>query len=78
MRTVLLTRWLLALVRSADFAPGAGASTTNTFDFDVSTTDMDEASEVEGTYNGADGTYRCNSNNEHARSRSTRWVRSPR
>ena len=52
---------VLALVKSASFAAGSGASTQHTFDFDdASTTDMDEASEVAGTYNGADGTYRCN------------------
>lgn len=50
-----------ALVKSASFAPGTGDSTQHTFSFDdASTTDMDEADEVAGTYNGAMGTYRCN------------------
>ncbi len=31
-----------------------------TFDFDVTTTNTDEADEVAGTYNGSPGTYRCN------------------
>ena len=49
------------LVMSTAFAPGSGESTEHTFPFDdASTTDMDEAAEVAGTYNGAMGTYRCN------------------
>ncbi len=48
-----------ALVKSPDFT--ATRVTTLTFNFDVTTTtSMDEADEVEGTYNGAMGTYRCN------------------
>ena len=51
----------LAKVKSPDFVAGAGASTVLTFDFDVAgTTSVDEADEVEGTFNGAMGTYRCN------------------
>ncbi len=50
-----------ALVKSASFAAGTGDSTEHTFNFDdTSTTEMDEADEVAGTYNGAMGTYRCN------------------
>ncbi len=52
---------VLALVKSPEFAAGAGNSTELTFGFDdATTTSKDEAGEVEGTYNGAMGTYRCN------------------
>ena len=47
------------LVMSSAFTSDTRA--TLTFDpDDASTNDMDEADEVEGTYNGAMGTYRCN------------------
>ena len=50
-----------ALVKSSEFAAGAGSQTVLTFGFDdAATTSTDEAGEVEGTYNGAMGTYRCN------------------
>ena len=51
---------VLARVMADDFAAGAGSETTLTFDADVaSTTDKNEAAEVDGTYDGAPGTYRC-------------------
>ena len=50
-----------ALVMSPSFVPGAGRQTVLSFaNDDTSTTEMDEAAEVAGTYNGAPGTYRCN------------------
>ena len=50
-----------ALVMSGAFVPGAGSETVLMFaDDDTTTNDMDEAFETAGTYNGADGTYRCN------------------
>ena len=50
---------VLALVKSDAFA--ADTVATLTFpDNDTSTMNMDEAFEAAGTYNGADGTYRCN------------------
>ena len=56
---------VLPLVMSPAFVPGAGATTVLTFDDDDTTTaDMDEAFETAGTYNGADGTYRCNGTSE--------------
>ena len=52
---------IVALVMSAAFVPGAGDSTQLRFAFDdAATTDMDEADEVMGTYDGGMGTYRCN------------------
>ncbi|MXY14807.1 MAG: hypothetical protein F4Y53_03875 [Proteobacteria bacterium] len=49
------------LVMSPAFVPGSGSSTQLTFAFDdAGTANMDEAFETVGTYNGADGTYRCN------------------
>ena len=54
-----------ALVRSAMFSAGSGTSTQHTFDFDnTTTTEVDEADEVSGTYNGAMGTYRCESTSD--------------
>ncbi len=51
----------LPKIMSASFVPGAGSGTQLTFAADDSgTSDMDEADEVMGTYNGAMGTYRCN------------------
>ena len=47
------------LVMSDEFTAGTAAVLTFTFD-DPDTMDMDEAFEAAGTYNGADGTYRCN------------------
>ena len=44
---------------SSEFTSTTDAVLTFSFD-DTSTTDMDEADEVAGTYNGAMGTYRCN------------------
>jgi len=51
-----------ALVKSDAFVPGAGSgNTVLNFDFDnTATSNMDEADEVMGYYNGAMGTYRCN------------------
>ncbi|MDE0058606.1 MAG: hypothetical protein OXI22_02555 [Defluviicoccus sp.] len=58
--TVGTTEAVRELVEAAAFAPGAGSSTTLTFDSDdTATTDMDEAYETAGSYNGAPGTYRC-------------------
>ena len=57
--TVGTSAAVLALVMSSEFTSDTRA--TLTFDFDdASTTSMDEADEVDGTYNGAMGTYRCN------------------
>ena len=51
----------LKLIKSASFPASSGASAVHTFNFDdTSTADEDEAAEVSGTYNGAQGTYRCN------------------
>ena len=48
-------------VMSSAFVPGSGSMTSLTFDFDdAGTTDMDEAYEVAGTYDGGMGMYRCN------------------
>ena len=47
------------LITSAAFTSGTMAALTFAND-DGGTDDMDEADEVEGTYNGAMGTYRCN------------------
>ena len=54
------------LVMSDSFASGSGASTTHTFDYEQADGDDTtlgaqpvEAAEVDGTYNGADGTYLC-------------------
>ncbi len=47
-----------ALVMSDAFTAGTGAVLT--FAFNDTTTPDDEAFEAAGTYNGADGTYRCN------------------
>ena len=47
-----------ALIRSAAFTSNTLATLTFTDD-DAGTTDMDEAFETAGTYNGAMGTYRC-------------------
>ncbi|MDE0005804.1 MAG: hypothetical protein OXQ29_24200 [Rhodospirillaceae bacterium] len=55
--TVTTDAATLALVKSGSFA----ASTTRNMAFDdAGTEDVDEATEVAGTYNGASGTYRCN------------------
>ena len=63
--TVATTDAVRMLVSSPSFASGPGASTTHTFDFDDTITEnMDEAEEVAGTYNGADGTYRCNGSSD--------------
>ena len=48
-----------ALVESSSFTAGTASELRFAFD-NTSTTDMDEADEVSGTYNGAMGTYRCN------------------
>ena len=56
----------LPLIMAADFAPGSGSSTQLSFDFaqDDGDPDMDgdqpvAAAEVDGTYDGAMGTYTC-------------------
>ena len=49
---------VVKLVKSDDFA--APTVTTLMFFNDVGDTEKDEASMVDGTYNGATGTYRCN------------------
>ena len=51
-----------ALVKTDAFTAGTVATLTFTND-DSTTDDKDEAFEEDGTYNGADGTYRCNSDN---------------
>ena len=48
-----------SLITSAAFTAGTAAVLTFT-DNDTDTDDVDEAFETAGTYNGADGTYRCN------------------
>ena len=50
-----------AQVMSAAFTSGTGAGVLNLAIDDTDTDDMDEAFEAAGTYNGAMGTYRCNS-----------------
>ena len=54
---------VLELIDAEGFTggPGAAESQQLSFNFDnTSTADQDEADEVRGTYNGAQGTYRCN------------------
>ena len=46
------------LIAASRFTSGTAAVLNFDFD-DADTTDMDEADEVAGTYNGASGTYRC-------------------
>ena len=51
---------VLARVMSSGFVAGAGTTTELTFDADDdATNDKDETAEVDGTYDGAMGTYRC-------------------
>ena len=47
------------LIMSSGFS-SSGSGTLNYANDDAGTTDMDEAFETAGTYNGASGTYRCN------------------
>ena len=47
------------LVMSSEFTPGAGSQTVLTFGGDDPADEDDAAAEVEGTYNGAMGTYMC-------------------
>ena len=59
--TVANTANVRSLVEASAFYAGSGSSAVLTFDSDdTATTDMDEAYETAGTYNGAPGTYRCN------------------
>ena len=60
----------LKLVRSSAFVPGAGSTTELTFNRFIADTDDGTpgnqpraAFETAGTYNGADGTYKCNGEN---------------
>ena len=57
--TVAADAAILARVKSSSFAAGTGATLSFAID-DADTADMDEAAEVDGTYDGAMGTYRCN------------------
>ena len=59
--TVALDAATYMLVKSSFFPPPTtGSSSTHNFNFDdTATTEMDEADEVEGTYNDAPGTFRC-------------------
>ena len=57
----------LKLVKSSAFVPGAGSETDLTFNHFIADNDDDTAGnqpraayETAGTYNGADGTYKCN------------------
>ncbi len=59
----------LKLVRSSAFVPGAGSGTNLNFNHFIADNDSETdgnqpraAFETAGTYNGADGTYKCNSN----------------